>query len=71
MISVTDANFSVPQWFDRFYDSAYFWIAGYVGGVLIAVFVIVVCRLWFDTKEAHRFLQEKEEAERERRYDNE
>ncbi|WP_455638104.1 hypothetical protein [Parabacteroides sp.] len=66
MTSVTDTSISVPLWFERFYDSVYFWTAVGAGSLLIAVSVILVCRLWYETKEAQRFLADKEDAEREK-----
>ena len=61
MMSATDTGISVPQWFEHFYDSIYFWSVVCAGFVLAAVFVVSVGRLWYETKEACRFLEEKEE----------
>ncbi|WP_293710726.1 hypothetical protein [uncultured Parabacteroides sp.] len=64
MMSATDRSISVPQWFGTFYDSVYFWGVVCTGFVLAAAFVVIGCRLWYEMKEAQRFLEEKEEADR-------
>lgn len=61
MMSATDISISVPQWFEHFYNSAYFWGVVCAGFMLTAVFVVIVCQLWYEMKEAYRFLEEKEE----------
>ncbi len=53
-----DRNTTVPDWFVKFYDLGYFDIAFGLACLLIVVLVIIACRLYYESKELQRFLDE-------------
>lgn len=61
MQHMDDTITTVPDWFVKYYDSAFFWI-GFAVLILLAVILIVVaCRLYYQLKELDSYLNDHED----------
>lgn len=58
MQHMDDRNTTVPDWFVKFYDSGYLEIAFGLACLVIVVLVIIACRLYYESKELQRFIDE-------------
>lgn len=58
MQHMDDRNTAVPDWFVKYYDLGYFDIAFGLACLLIVVLVIIACRLYYESKELQRFIDE-------------
>lgn len=58
MQPIDDKNTYVPDWAVQFYDSGYFWLVAAIAGVIILVLIVVICRQYYELKEAKRILKE-------------
>ena len=58
MQHMDDRNTTVPDWFVKYYDLGYFDIFFGLACLVIVVLVIIACRLYYESKELQRFIDE-------------
>lgn len=61
MQHIDDTITTVPDWFVKCYESGLIWIILAVMGILAIALTIVACKLYFELKELHKFLNKSKE----------
>lgn len=64
MQRIDDTFTTVPEWFVKYYESGFIWIGFAISGVLIIMFTVMACKLYFELKEIQTFLDQREEEDR-------
>lgn len=64
MQRIDDTFTTVPEWFVKYYESGFIWIGFAISGMLIIMFTVLACKLYFELKEIQTFLDQREEEDR-------
>lgn len=64
MQHMDDTFTAVPDWFVKYYESGLIWIGFAISGVIIIVFTVIACKLYFELREIQSFLEQRDEEDR-------